>query len=144
MIKLNGKAFVAALILGGTFALTNCSSATSNTTTTKSNAENTAVAVNSKTANSTTDVAKNNGNENGKIGIAECDEYVEKYEACVNTKVPKGQRANFMSSFNSMREAWKKTVEGSSDPSTKAALAAGCKQSLEGSKKMMASFACTW
>lgn len=143
MIKLNGKAFVAAFILGGTFALTNCSSATSNTTT-KSNAENTAVVVNSKTANSMTDIAKNNGNENGKIGIAECDEYVEKFEACLNTKVPEGQRANFMSSFNSMRDAWKKTVEGSSDPSTKAALAAGCKQSLEGSKKTMASFACTW
>lgn len=144
MMKINKNGFVIALVLGGIFALTNCSSvATNNATANKSNIGNTAVVVNSQSANSTTDAAKTGDTAIGKIGIPECDDYVEKFEACVNTKVPEGQRANFMSSFNSMRESWKAIVVAD-NPQSKAALAAGCKQSMEASKKTMSSFACAW
>lgn len=143
MIKVNKNGFVIAFVLGIVFMLTNCGSATTNTTANKANTGNTAVVVNSQNANTTTDVAKTDVAANGKIGIPECDDYVEKFEACVNNKVPEGQRANFMSSFNSMRESWK-AIAVANNPQAKAALAAGCKQSMEASKKTMSSFACNW
>ena len=143
MMKFNRNGFVIALVLGGIFTLTNCGSATTtNTTVNKANTGNTAVVVNSQNVNTTT-IAKTDVAANGKIGIPECDDYVEKFEACVNNKVPEGQRANFMSSFNSMRQSWK-AIAVADNPQAKAALAAGCKQSMEASKKTMSSFACAW
>ena len=144
MLKLIKNGFVIALVSGSIFALTNCNSmATTNTAVNKANTGNIAVPVNIQSANTTTGTAKTDIAANSKIGIPECDHYVEKFEACVNTKVPEGQRANFMSSFNSMRESWK-AIAVADNPQAKTALAAGCKQSLEASKKTMISFACAW
>ncbi len=42
-----------------------------------------------------------------KIGVPECDEYIEKYEACVFSKVPEAARGAFKSSFEAQRKAWK-------------------------------------
>jgi len=142
MTKINKNGFVIALVLGGVFTLTNCNSAaTTNTAMNKTNSGNTAVVVSNQSANTTTEVAEKDVAALGKIGIPECDEYVEKFEACVNTKVPESQRANFMSSFISMRQSWKAIAN---NPQTKSELAKGCKQSMEASKKTMSSFACTW
>ncbi len=141
MIKFKGNALLTALLLGGASVLTNCSSAaTNNAAITKANADNTAV-VNSKSVNTNTQIAKTDAPPNGKIGIAECDEYIKKFEACVNTKVPESQRPNFMSSFNNMRQVWKVAAD---NPQIKPTVAGSCKQALEASKKSMSSFACTW
>ena len=62
-----------------------------------------------------------------KIGVAECDEYIAKYEACA-PKVPEPGRAAYKSALDQTRASWKKLAE---NPTTRASLAAACKQALD-------------
>src|SRR2546423_6209524 len=62
-----------------------------------------------------------------KIGIAECDEYIAKYEACTS-KVPEAGRAAYKSALDQTRASWKKLAD---NPTTRASLAAACKQATE-------------
>lgn len=76
-----------------------------------------------------------------KIGVAECDEFIQKYEACVNSKVPEAARSMVKANLDSMRTAWKKAAE---TPQGKAGLAQGCKQALDQAKTTMGSYGCSW
>ncbi|HEY0170968.1 MAG TPA: hypothetical protein VGB98_08090 [Pyrinomonadaceae bacterium] len=76
-----------------------------------------------------------------KVGVAECDEFIQKYEACVNSKVPETARSMVKANLDSMRTAWKKAAE---TPQGKAGLATGCKQALEQAKTTMGSYGCSW
>ena len=76
-----------------------------------------------------------------KVGVAECDEFIQKYEACVNSKVPESARSMVKANLDSMRTAWKKAAE---TPQGKAGLATGCKQALEQAKTSMGSYGCSW
>ena len=76
-----------------------------------------------------------------KIGVAECDEYIQKVEACLTSKVPENMRGTYKSSLDTMRTTWKKAAE---TPQGKAALAQGCKTALEQAKTSMGSFGCSW
>jgi hypothetical protein len=76
-----------------------------------------------------------------KIGVAECDEYIQKYEACVNSKVPESARSMVKANLDTMRGAWKKAAE---TPQGKAGLAQGCKTALEQAKTSMGSYGCSW
>ena len=77
----------------------------------------------------------------GQIGVPECDEYLTKYEACVQGKVPESVRATFSQSMNQMRDAWKQAAVTSAG---KAALATGCKQALAAAKQAMTAYGCQW
>ena len=90
----------------------------------------------------------NGGTTNGgttasgdKVGVAECDEFIQKYEACVNSKVPETARSMVKANLDTMRTAWKKAAE---TPQGKAGLATGCKQALEQAKTTMGSYGCSW
>lgn len=148
MIRINKNALLIAVLLIGTIGFANCSSApTTNTTVVNTKPANTntvatttnTVIANTNAGNTTTDVVKTEPGD--KIGVPECDEYIEKYEACINTKVPEAQRAAFKPSFEAIRKGWK---ESASNPQTKAALAGGCKQAIETAKQSMSTFSCTW
>ena len=76
-----------------------------------------------------------------KIGVAECDEFIQKYEACVNSKVPETARSMVKANLDTMRNAWKKAAE---TPQGKAGLAQGCKQALEQARTTMGSYGCSW
>ena len=76
-----------------------------------------------------------------KIGVAECDEYIQKYEACVNSKVPETARSMVKANLDTMRAAWKRAAE---TPQGKAGLATACKQALETAKTSMGSYGCSW
>ena len=76
-----------------------------------------------------------------KVGVAECDEFIQKYEACVNSKVPESARSMVKANLDSMRSAWKKAAE---TPQGKAGLAQGCKQALAQAKTTMGSYGCSW
>jgi hypothetical protein len=76
-----------------------------------------------------------------KVGVAECDEYIQKVEACLTSKVPEAQRATYKSTLDTMRTTWKRAAE---TPQGKAALAQGCKQALDQAKASMGSFGCSW
>ncbi len=74
------------------------------------------------------------------IGVAECDDYLNKYEACVNSKVPEAARASLKQSLDATRGAWKSAVAA---PGGKEGLASACKQAYEASKASMVQYGCT-
>jgi hypothetical protein len=76
-----------------------------------------------------------------KIGVAECDDFIQKYEACVNSKVPETSRSMVKANLDSMRAAWKKAAE---TPQGKAGLAQGCKMALDNAKTSMGTYGCSW
>ena|SRR5947209_8848578 len=85
--------------------------------------------------------AANTGTSGDKIGVPECDEYISKYEACVNSKVPEAMRATVKASMETARKMWK---DAAATPQGKAGLATACKQALETAKTSMASYGCSW
>ena len=135
MIKSNKNVLLTLVLLTSLIWLAGCSSAP-----TATNNANTAVVVN-KPANSTTDVPKTETAAGDKIGVSECDEYIEKYEACVNSKVPEAQRAMLKAPFEAQRKAFK---DAAANPQAKAGLATGCKQAIETAKQSMSAYSCTW
>lgn len=73
------------------------------------------------------------------IGIAACDDYLNKYEACVKDKVPEAARAQFKQSLDQARDQWKKA---STDANAKAGLEQACKQATDAAKQAMQAFGC--
>lgn len=76
-----------------------------------------------------------------KIGVAECDDFIAKYEACITGKVPAAQQATFKTSIEQWRSSWKKLAD---NPATKSTLASVCKTSLEQAKTSLSTYGCTW
>ncbi len=76
-----------------------------------------------------------------KIGIAECDNFIAAYDACVSSKVPETVRAQYKASIEQWRSSWKTLAN---NPNTKASLAAACKQTAEQAKTSLAAYNCTW
>lgn len=74
------------------------------------------------------------------IGVAECDNYLSKYEACLNSKVPAESRAAMKQGLDQTRSAWKSAL---STPGGKEGLASACKQMLDSAKTSMSAFGCT-
>lgn len=75
-----------------------------------------------------------------KIGIAECDEYVEKYSKCINEKVPEASRKQMTEAMDQSVKAWKEAAKGPG----KATLATACKTALDAAKKATTSMGCQW
>jgi hypothetical protein len=75
------------------------------------------------------------------FGVPECDDYLAKYEACINGKVPDAARAVVRQQLDATRAAWQ---QAASTPEGKASLAAGCKMALETARTAMAAYGCTW
>ena len=76
-----------------------------------------------------------------KIGVAECDDFIQKYEACVSGKVPAAQQAAYKSSIETWRKSWKDLA---ANPQTKPSLTQVCKTQLDQAKTSLSSFGCTW
>ena len=76
-----------------------------------------------------------------KIGVAECDDFLTKYETCISGKVPAAAQATFKKSMDDWRKAWK---EQAANPQTKSALAQVCKTSMEQTKTALSSYNCSW
>ena len=76
-----------------------------------------------------------------KIGVPECDDFIAAYDACVSSKVPETVRAQYKTSIEQWRTSWKKLAE---NPTTKASLAAACKQSAEQARTAMKTYNCTF
>ena len=77
----------------------------------------------------------------GDIGVAACDDFLKKYEACVSGKVPAAAQATFKTSLDTWRSSWKKLAE---TPQGKAGLEAACKSALDQAKTSLASYNCSW
>jgi len=144
MNNLRMRYFTLVALVCGVFLLTNCGSGTTTTTTNTTNTTTTTTnkpAETTKTETTKTEETKTETTSADSVGVAECDEYIKKYEACINGKVPEAQRAAFKSSFETMRKQWK---EAAANPQGKAALATGCKQALDQAKTTFSSYSCEW
>jgi hypothetical protein len=77
----------------------------------------------------------------GTTGVPVCDEYIEKYEKCLNDKVPEAARAQLRTSLETTRKAWK---DAAATPQGKAGLAQGCQAALNTAKQTMSAYGCNW
>lgn len=107
---------------------------TANTATTNANTKTAATPASTTATPASTTAAA------GDIGVAECDDFLKKYEACVG-KVPGAAQATFKSSMEQWRTSWKQLA---ANPQTRSTLAAACKSSMDSAKTSMASYNCTW
>ncbi len=114
-----------------------CGGAAENTNT----AANANTNANTKAAATATPAAASTASAGEKIGVAECDDFIQKYEACINSKVPAAQQATYKPAIEQWRTSWKRLAD---NPTTKGTLASVCKTSLDQAKASLASFGCTW
>jgi hypothetical protein len=103
-------------------------STTTTTTTTNTNATTTATPAGTTTTAS-----------GGAIGVAECDEYINKYETCVKSKVPENLRATVQTSLDTSRKAWR---DAAANPTTKASLPQLCKTAMDTARASMKAYGC--
>ena len=78
-------------------------------------------------------------NNDDKIGVPECDDYIAKYESCVN-KIPEMMRAQYKDALAKSRAEWRKWAN---DPATRGQLASACKQATEAASALK-SFGCNF
>jgi hypothetical protein len=76
-----------------------------------------------------------------EFGVPECDEYLTKYLACVDSKVPEAARGMVRQQLDATKASWK---QAAATPEGRAGLATACKQALEATKQAMAAYGCTW
>jgi hypothetical protein len=76
-----------------------------------------------------------------KIGVAECDDFIAAYDACVSSKVPEVARAQYKTAIEQWRSGWKRLAD---NPQTKPTLAAACKQTIEQARASMKAYDCTF
>jgi hypothetical protein len=74
-------------------------------------------------------------------GVAACDDFLKKYEACVTSKIPAAQKATFQGQLDQMRKAWSDAAKA---PGAKATLESTCKQSATQMKASMSAFGCSF
>jgi hypothetical protein len=74
-----------------------------------------------------------------KIGVPECDDYLAKYESCVNSKIPEAARAQYQSTLAQTRKSWR---DMAANPQTKAGLAQACKLATESARQSMKVMGC--
>lgn len=74
-----------------------------------------------------------------KIGIAECDDFLAKYEVCVNEKLPADQRGTFAANMTQWRTAWKSAAE---NPASRDMMKSTCTQTHEQMKAAFKTYGC--
>ena len=77
----------------------------------------------------------------GDFGVPECDEYMKKYLACIETKVPDAGRAIMKQTLDQQKAAWK---QAASTPEGRNGLALGCKAASDQTKMAVAAYGCSW
>src|SRR5437868_50805 len=96
------------------------SSDNSSNTATSNTANANKAATNTATTTNTTSTTSSSGE---KVGVPECDDFIAKYEACINSKVPEAQRAQFKPTLDQWRSSWRTLA---TNPQTKGTLAGVC------------------
>ena len=74
-------------------------------------------------------------------GIAACDEFLTKYDACVGSKIPEAQRAMYKTQIDQTRKAW---IDMARNPSAKASMEATCKQTIDATKASLTAYGCSF
>ena len=77
----------------------------------------------------------------GDFGVPACDQYMRKYMACVDSKVPEAGRAMMRQSLEQTKAAWK---QAAATQQGRDGLAMACAQAETGAKQAMGAYGCTW
>ena len=75
-----------------------------------------------------------------KIGVAECDDFIAKYEACITDHIPEVQKRQYRENIDAWRKSWRQLITG--NQMSKEAMAATCKRHVLQSREGMKSFGC--
>lgn len=126
---------------GGSETTTNGSNQTSTNKTTTTTTTTPATTTTATPATTTTTTPATTTATGGKIGVAECDDFIDKYEACITGKVPEAARAQWNSALQTWRTQWKQLAD---NPQTRSTLAAACKMAADQSRQSMQPYGCTF
>lgn len=74
-------------------------------------------------------------------GVATCDDFLTKYDACITSKVPAAQQATFKTQFEQMKSSW---AEMAKTPQGKAQLEPVCKSQMDQMKQVMQPQGCSF
>ncbi len=77
----------------------------------------------------------------GDFGVPECDQFMKKYLACIDAKVPDVARASMKQALDQTRTAWK---QAAATPQGRASLAAACTQMEANTKQATQAYGCQW
>ena len=77
----------------------------------------------------------------GDFGVPACDQYMRKYMACIDSKVPDQGRAMMRQSLEQTKMQWK---QAASTPQGRDGLATACTQAEAAAKQATAAYGCTW
>lgn len=75
----------------------------------------------------------------GMTGVPECDEYLTKYPACLESKVPAMAKPQMMAGFEATKQAW---MQMAANPQTRGTLQMTCKMALDQAKMAMQIYGC--
>lgn len=115
------------------------SETTSNNTSTTNSASTTNTTKTTSSPTTTSSPATTKPATGEKIGVAECDDYLDKYESCISSKVPEAARAQLEASMKQTRDSWRSLA---ANPQTKSSLAAACKMATDQAKTSMKAYGC--
>ncbi|MET0554092.1 MAG: hypothetical protein ABW221_13705 [Vicinamibacteria bacterium] len=76
-----------------------------------------------------------------EFGVPECDEYMNKWMACVDSKVPAEARGTYKAAIEQSKVSWK---QAAATPQGKQMMATACVQQLAATKQALAAYNCTW
>jgi hypothetical protein len=117
-----------------------CGSDTSSTNnTSNTTASNKTATTGTPTTTATTTPASTTPASGDKIGVAECDDFLAKYEACVSGKVPAQAKVQFEQSLAQWRKSWR---DAAATPQGKASLGQACKMISDQTKQSMKPYGC--
>jgi hypothetical protein len=138
---MKNKLFVT--VLAGLFSLgiAACDKKEESSTKTETKTETKPAGGETKTTETKTETKTTTTGGDNKIGVASCDKWMEKYTACINSKVPEAGRAQMLDAMKQTADTWKQTA---STPEGKSALEKACDQMIESTKQATASLGCEW
>ena len=77
----------------------------------------------------------------GDLGVRDCDSFMKKYPACIDSKVPDMAKAALKHGIDQQKVAWQ---QAAATPQGKAAIAASCSQAETAAKQSLAAYGCQW
>jgi hypothetical protein len=75
------------------------------------------------------------------FGVKECDEYVTKYSACIDSRAPEGVRVQMHQALEQAKVSWR---AAGATPEGRQGLGSACSQALESAKAAMRMYGCDW
>ncbi|MCM2255454.1 MAG: hypothetical protein NDJ94_07250 [Vicinamibacteria bacterium] len=76
-----------------------------------------------------------------EFGVPECDDYMARYLACIDSKVPEAARGMVRQQLDQTKAQWK---QAASTPEGKQGLAMGCKAATDAARASMQAYGCTF